>query len=353
MSNKISVCRKMIVNMTFKVMFKTIFTALLVWVCSASLFHSTLAKATSLAPPSKVESLAGCYLVDYSYYETKAIDEGYKKDTRVYKVNESSLVKEWIFSVREGNEIVLQHILFGTNASGYHTEGSMLKHHTEIWEQSPTFWYEFTGPQTWIPQPLATHREPEQKPWRQELWLRKITSLDNGPRHQCASNIRINGPEIDWTCSSYSPIPGRETRDMGRRDYNTLMRTSRVTTFGTSWLERQDNTKMIWSKGEKTPLAQENGRNWYVRLPNNHCQAAQDWSEPRKEFWTLLRSVWREVMDGKKTFKGSRLQGSPPRYVAMWEVEDRFVGKPLKANPELTSQAKEAILEVIHRYSSH
>ena len=41
-------------------------------------------------------SRTGCFLVDYSFVETEAIQKDYKKDNRVYDVNREKSVKEWI-----------------------------------------------------------------------------------------------------------------------------------------------------------------------------------------------------------------------------------------------------------------
>jgi hypothetical protein len=43
-----------------------------------------------------LQSLAGCYLVDYSYVETESLKPGYVRDSRVYDVNRDKSVKEWI-----------------------------------------------------------------------------------------------------------------------------------------------------------------------------------------------------------------------------------------------------------------
>src|SRR5690348_16199555 len=66
-----------------------------------------------------VQSLAGCYLVDYSYVETEALAEGYSLDRRVYDVNRTRSVKEWIVATElSPTRVWLQHVLFMADASG-------------------------------------------------------------------------------------------------------------------------------------------------------------------------------------------------------------------------------------------
>ena len=75
---------------------------------------------------------------------------------------------------------------------------------------------------------------------------------------------------------------------MQRADYQALDRTTRIVAYGTSWLERQDNVKTIHEGGARVPLARETGKNWYVRLPDVECAAAQAFARPRQAFWALL-----------------------------------------------------------------
>ena len=43
-----------------------------------------------------VQSMTGCYLVDYSYVEVQDLKPGYVRDPRVYDVNRDKSAKEWI-----------------------------------------------------------------------------------------------------------------------------------------------------------------------------------------------------------------------------------------------------------------
>src|SRR5918994_1843161 len=89
------------------------------------------------------------------------------------------------------------------------------------------------------------------------------------------SRCRIDTAYPEWSCANYAPIPGRETRDMGRADYNALERSTRIVAYGDSWLERQDNLKIADGASGRAPLARETGKNWYVRLPDSQCAAGQ------------------------------------------------------------------------------
>jgi hypothetical protein len=288
-----------------------------------------------------VVGMAGCFLVDYSYVETEALRPGYERDPRVYDVNRDKSVKEWIWaeSLSE-RRIRLQRILFSTDLGGTVRPGSIIRHQSEDWEYDAPFFYEFVAPRTWYVKDLTSSSG---------LWTRRVTNLDDGLRYQCAARWRTDTAYPEWSCSNYAPIPGRETRDMGRRDYQTLDRNTRVVVYSGSWLERQDNVKVIHGEHSRTPLARERGKNWYVRLPESQCEAGQTFARPRRAFWTLLRETWDSVLTGSGPFIEKMPEGQPPRFVKMREVEDEYVGRDL-SDPAVRSAATERIRQVIDAY---
>src|SRR5262249_55134382 len=167
--------------------------------------------------------------------------------------------------------IRLQRILFLTDLRGALRDGSLIKHQSEEWEYEAPFVYESVAPRGWQVRDLKSTRG---------LWPRRVTNLDDGPRYQCAAIFRTDTAYPEWNCSSYAPIPGRETRDMRRADYDTLERTTRIVAYGQSWLERQDNVKTIHRDGARAPLAREVGKNWSIRLPDAECAPARDFAAP-------------------------------------------------------------------------
>jgi hypothetical protein len=271
-----------------------------------------------------IQSMAGCYLVDYSYVETEGLKPGYVRDSRVYDVNRDKAVKEWIYpEILSPRRIRLQRILFATDLAGAVKPGSEIRHQTEDWEYGAPFLYDFVAPLTWQVRDLTS---------TPDLWTRRVTNLDDGLRYQCAARWSAHTAYPDWTCSNYAPIPGRETRDMKRADYQALDRTTRIVAYGTSWLERQDNVKTIHEGGARVPLARETGKNWYVRLPDGECAAAQAFARPRQAFWELSRETWDSVLLGREPFVETVPSGQPPRFVKMYQVENEFLGRNL-ANP--------------------
>lgn len=287
-----------------------------------------------------IHKMAGCYVVDYSYAETEALKRGYQVDKRIYDVNKDKAVKEWIYAEEVSpNRVRLQHVMFFADAQGKLVDGSQLKHHAEDWEYAAPHWYDFEGPNAWTAKPLDPQGQ---------TWLRRITNLDDGLRYQCAA-AWTGGANPEWKCDNYAPIPGRETRDMKRKDYQTLARSTRVIVYGDSWLERQDNVKTIHEGKRRTPLAKELGKNWYVRVPDHECADIRAWMAPRRAFWTLMRETWDQELNGQAPVFEAIPAGQPPRFVKMGEIEEKYYKEDLK-NPDVREKARAEMLQVIANY---
>lgn len=289
-----------------------------------------------------ISKMTGCFLVDYNYTETEALKPGYAIDKRVYDVNSVRSVKEWIYlETITPRRLRLQHILFATDLDGKVLEERMLKHQAEDWRFEAPFLYDFNAPDRWAAKPGVTPG----------AWMRSVTNLDDGLRYQCAAKWSGSNAYPEWSCDNYAPIPGRETRDMKRSDYNTLQRSTRIIVYGDSWLERQDNVKTVHDteRGQRTELAREAGKNWYVRLPEAECEAPRIFAKPRIAFWSLLRELWDETLDGAADFVEMKPKGASPRFVRIGEIEEKYISLDLSL-PDVRAAAKRELLEIINEY---
>jgi hypothetical protein len=293
-----------------------------------------------------IHRMAGCFLVDYSYVEVQALKPGYVRDPRVYDVNRDKSAKEWIIAEPiSPRRIRLQRVLFLTDLAGAVRPGTEVRHQSEDWEFDAPFLYDFVSPLHWQPRDLRS---------TPGLWTRRVTNLEDGLRYQCAARWSGDTAYPEWSCgSNYAPIPGRETRDMGRKDYQALERGTRIVVYGAtqggSWLERQDNVKTIDTDAGREPLVRELGKNWYVRLPDAECAAGQAFAAPRRAFWTLLRETWDAVLVGSGPFVERAPAGRPPRFVRMFELEDAAAGRDLSSET-VRQETRRQILDIIGEY---
>ncbi len=292
-----------------------------------------------------VQGMTGCYLVDYSYVEVESLKPEYARDRRVYDVNRDKSAKEWITAeALSPRRIRLQRILFLSDLGGAVRAGTEIRHQSEDWEYDAPFLYDFVAPLNWQVRDFRA---------TPGLWTRRVTNLDDGLRYQCAARWSGDTAYPEWSCSNYAPIPGRETRDMGRSDYQTLQRSTRIVVYGAaqggSWLERQDNVKTIHDDSGRTPLVRELGKTWYVRLPDSECAAGRAFAERRQAFWTLLRETWDSLLDGTGPFVERAAPGQPPRFVKMFGLEAAALGRDL-ADPAIRQATRAKILEIIREY---
>lgn len=310
-------------------------------VCASTFVYLSAAFAAGdqLETGKKVlHSRAGCYLVDYSFVETEALKPDYTKNNQVYDVNREKSVKEWIFAEDlSPTRIKLQHVLFATDLAGKIMEGSVLKHTGEDWQYNAPFLYDYTGHMQWIVKNLKE---------RPNLWTRRVTSLDDGLRYQCAAAFEENRAYADWSCENYAPIPGRETRDMRRKDYQGLARGSRIISYDSNWLERERNVKTIEEGDKRVSLVKELGKTWYVRLPDSECSAAQDFVKVRLPFWLLLNEAWDDVLTGTHPVSEPVMPVHPSRYEKILELEEKYVGNPM-TDEKVRADAKGKILAII------
>jgi len=313
---------------------------LLAWLSAAGADETQLARGRQA-----VQSMTGCYLVDYSYVEVESLRPGYARDPRVYDVNRDKSAKEWITAeALSPRRIRLQRILFLSDLGGGLRAGTEIRHQSEDWEYEAPFLYDFMAPLHWQARDLRA---------TPGLWTRRVTNLDDGLRYQCPARWSEDRAYPEWSCSNYAPIPGRETRDMGRSDYQTLQRGTRIVVYGAakggSWLERQDNVKTIHDDSGRTPLVRELGKTWYVRLPDSECAAGRAFAERRQAFWALLRETWDGLLDGTGPFVERAPPGQPPRFVRMFDLEDDALGRDL-SDPAIRQATRARILEIIGEY---
>ena len=327
--------------------FSMISTALLLLGCAtlSSTTHASSTQSGLQGGVDAIKSMGGCYLVDYSYAETESLKAGYNRDGRVYDVNSDKSIKEWIYVDQiTPSRLRVQHVMFAVDLQGNLMDGSQLKHTGEDWEFQAAYLYDFTGPNTWeVKQgtPVGS-------------WTRRVTNLDDGPRYQCAAPFSSTAANPDWTCSGYSPIPGRETRDMGRKDYDGLERTTRVISYGDSFIERQANTKVIQRNGApKENLAKEVGKNWYVRLPDSDCKPAHDFIAPRREFWSIVREAWDQVLVGDRAFvEKPAAPGRPSRYYRIQQLEAQALTENL-SDKAVRTKYQSQVLQLINEFRAN
>lgn len=241
-----------------------------------------LVQAQSAETKKYVESLCGCFNVEFKYAETFAPDEEYKFHERE-GINGGT---ELTFPVEvSDNKIVMQHLLIVS-------EGMIVKHWREDWTyENPEIW-KFTGNNVWEKERLP---ESEVKgKWTQSVW-----EVSDAPRYQGAAEwVTLDGKTF-WQNTTDAPLPRREYST--RNDYNILKRTNRLVLNDKGYVHEQDNEKIIRKDGVDQLLVEEKGKNTYVRVDDKSCDAGRAYWKKTQPYWTKVRQAWEQYLAGHNT----------------------------------------------------
>jgi hypothetical protein len=241
-----------------------------------------LVQAQSADAKKYVDSLCGCFNVEFKYAETFSPDEEYK----FHKREGLNGGTELTFPVEvSDNKIVMQHLLVIS-------EGMIVKHWREDWTyENPEIW-KFKGNNVWEKERLP---ESEVKgKWTQSVW-----EVSDAPRYQGAAEwVTLDGKTF-WQNTTDAPLPRREYSI--RNDYNILKRTNRLVLNDKGYVHEQDNEKIIRKGGVDKLLVEEKGKNTYVRVDDKDCDAGRAYWEKTKPYWTKVRQAWEQYLAGHNT----------------------------------------------------
>jgi hypothetical protein len=91
------------------------------------------------------------------------------------------------------NRYKLQDVLMANDLAGKLMEGSLLRHTGEDWEYQASFWSDYQG--NFISKVKRLAEGSAQ-------WVRRITSLDDGLRYQCAAPWKLDTRNPEWNCNN-------------------------------------------------------------------------------------------------------------------------------------------------------
>lgn len=270
--------------------------------------------------------MQGCFRTDYNFAEKEILNpeyssEEFQKNSKRY----DATATEWIGLIEDQqNKLVFQRIML-IDMGAPHPYA--FKHHAEEWTYEPTFTYDYLGGGFYSARQLEASES-------QGQWKRDTKSLDDGTRYQCVAGWTYSNPRSpSWTCQTYSPIPGRETRDMKRKDYQGLERRSELKLHSWGWKELQWNEKVWERESQLIPFVSELGTTTYTRINDSECEPAIEFWNKRKAFWKIARQVWSDILNGHDDYSsygalpisiGDIDEKMTPRYEAINLVAENF-----------------------------
>lgn len=231
-----------------------------------------------------IKAMEGCYNVEFKYTETFAPEVDYEK-----AYDYTSAAFEWAEIIEETDDkIVLQHLLIINDST-------IIKHWRQDWTYEKRNNYRYDKNNRWVYEPL-------EKKEVKGTWTQEVFQVDDSPRYTgTATWTHVDGVS-SWYNKSDSPLPRREYTK--RDDYNVMKRGNRIQILENGWVHEQDNDKIIREEGkEDVLLVQEKGYNTYDKRPDSDCQSAKEWWDKNQDKWAVVRSVWDEVYDDKKSLE--------------------------------------------------
>jgi hypothetical protein len=130
-------------------------------------------------------------------------------------------------------------------------------------------------------------------------WSQTVYQVDESPRYASVGRWSHTGSFSTWVSSdTWRPLPRREWSV--RSDYQVLLGTNRHTITATGWLQEENNLKMVLGKDGTADAAQpyvarEYGVARYQRVLGGDFQAADEYYQRTRSFWTSVLANWAQL----------------------------------------------------------
>jgi hypothetical protein len=258
-----------------------------------------------------IQSLCGCFEVDFKYAETFATDTAYKFSN---KYRAKGL--EYVVAEESGDsKFIIQHLLVA--------DDNVIKHWREDWTYQDTRQLQFVHSAQW--KPVLLRPEEVKGQWTQSVW-----EVDDAPRYTgTASWIHADGKSY-WENVTDAPLPRREYTK--RNDYNVMRRGNRIRITDTGWVHEQDNDKIVRKEnGADHLLAQEKGFNIYKKVDDSKCTIAATWWKKNNTYWNTVRKSWDNLLKDKTAVRLQSKVDNRALFQYLYDAQNEFAHQTVSA----------------------
>lgn len=258
------------------------------------------------ADRASILAMAGDYKVTFDFTETVPFLSGYElKEPKLSGGYEVVRVIE-----DTGDFISLQHILVVGPEDGLFP----IKHWRQDWQYQPEDVMVFIGGNAWKMQSVSLAEA-------RGSWSQTVYQVDDAPRYGAVGKWTHEGGISEWTPpAEWRPLPRRDMTT--RSDYHAVDAVNRHTITPWGWVHEQDNTKLILSDGETTALVRETGVNTYKKSYAFDPQIALEYWDATAEFWSFIRSEWKQIAKDSPQFAISIKGETEGLYMPLLELAD-------------------------------
>ncbi|MBI1226367.1 MAG: hypothetical protein GC192_14130 [Bacteroidetes bacterium] len=279
--------------------------------------------AQTEAERQAIKQFCGCFEVSFEYTETFPRYEDYHL-AAPYKAN---AIEYMVLDEEIPNKLVIQNILVINDTF-------FIKHWRQDWEYQPTNTFEFEGNKRWT----TANTSPREVQGR---WSQEVYEVDDSPRYSAVATWNFNDGKKVWESTADAPLPRREYTK--RSDYQILRRHNRLILDEEGWVHEQDNQKIaIDSANQQHIIVEEKGWNTYHRIDPKRCQAAAEFWNERRWFWSQVRAVWNNLLVKPGSYTLEKMRGSD-------FLSDELEKLSTQKFKDETA-AREAIQKVIDKY---
>jgi hypothetical protein len=266
-------------------------------------------------------AMAGDYRVTFDFLEIEAFQPGLERD----KPYQSWGTERVYVDSDTGTYISLVHILDMRilQDDGTLSEPIVTKHWRQSWQYEPRDLVEYKGQNRWERRKLSSAERAGQ-------WSQTVYQVDESPRYASVGRWNHTGSFSTWiSADTWRPLPCREWS--ARSDYQVLLGTNRHTVTATGWLQEENNLKMvIGSGGTADPVqpyrAREYGVARYARMKGGDFQAADEYYQRTRTFWTSVLTNWHELFQSHSTLTLRAPVDQAGLFRNLFEYADQLAG---------------------------
>ena len=273
-------------------------------------------------------SMVGEYRVSFEFIETFGSKNNYKLDNP-YQSWGTEMV---IVLNDEPNYISLQHIMmmYFKGEDGSISGPYIQKHWRQDWTYEDSKILNYRNDKIWDLLIVDDY---------QNTWSQSVYQVDDSPRYE-SYGMWLHSEEGSRWISKATPRPLPRREFSVRNDYSLLSGLNKITVMPWGWVMEELNEKIIFPNkyhGSEFGIAR------YQRISNYDFTPARDYWDDTKEYWSIVRGKWSEILSQEKVCLLKDVEGKP-MYMYKFEFAEDY-----KNNPD-NKEANQNVDDIITKF---
>lgn len=273
-------------------------------------------------------SMVGEYRVSFEFIETFGSKNNYKLDNP-YQSWGTEMV---IVLNDEPNYISLQHIMmmYFKGEDGSISGPYIQKHWRQDWTYEDSKILNYRNDKIWDLLIVDDY---------QNTWSQSVYQVDDSPRYE-SYGMWLHSEEGSRWISKATPRPLPRREFSVRDDYSLLSGLNKITVMPWGWVMEELNEKIIFPNkyhGSEFGIAR------YQRISNYDFTPARDYWDDTKEYWSIVRGKWSEILSQDKVCLLKDVEGRP-MYMYKFEFAEDY-----KNNPD-NKEANQNVDDIITKF---